>query len=144
MNKCKPKIKHTCGTKVFATCVEYETELPEFSEIDDCPTIEETTEELYTLVGESQLEGLGELCLEYVKTEEDKIIVSYVLAKFEEEICNLKEQVETLSEPIDICSLPITECGLDLKCITDACNEDIQTFGQLVQAMIDKICEDAE
>lgn len=40
----------TCGKKQPATCVKYEGELPEYSELDTCATIQETTEELYQLV----------------------------------------------------------------------------------------------
>ena len=49
---CQSKVKHTCtGSIQYALCTSYETELPEFSELE-CPSIEETTEELYNLVGE--------------------------------------------------------------------------------------------
>ena len=91
---CQSKVKHTCtGSIQYALCTSYETELPEFSELE-CPSIEETTEELYNLVGEikeeTDLSELGEKCLEYLLDENDKIVVKNVLLKFEEEICNLK------------------------------------------------------
>ena len=60
MKKNCNKIKHTCGSIVFADCTSYQTDLPEFSELE-CPSIEETTEELYNLVGEikEQTDDLG-------------------------------------------------------------------------------------
>ena len=74
---CQSKVKHTCtGSIQYALCTSYETELPEFSELE-CPSIEETTEELYNLVGEikeqTDLSELGEKCLEYLLDENDKL-----------------------------------------------------------------------
>ena len=105
---CQSKVKHTCtGSIQYALCTSYQTELPEFSELE-CPSIEETTEELYNLVGEikeqTDLSELGERCLEYLLDENDKIVVKNVLLKFEEEICNLKEKVNLL-ETTDICNI---------------------------------------
>ena len=48
---CQEKVKPRCK-KVYSACVVYEKELPEFSTLDECVTIEETTEELYELVGD--------------------------------------------------------------------------------------------
>ena len=50
--KKKKKNKHACGTKSYATCIEYQGNLPEFSLLEDCVDLEETTEELYTLIGD--------------------------------------------------------------------------------------------
>lgn len=82
---CGSKIKHTCtGNLQYSTCVQYELELPEFSELGDCVSIEDTTNELYNLVGEirteTDLSELGNECLDYV-LEEGKIIVKNVLLK---------------------------------------------------------------
>ena len=49
---CGNKIKNTCGKKVFAECVYYEGDKPEWSELDDCSVIEETTEEIYNKLTE--------------------------------------------------------------------------------------------
>ena len=142
MKKNCNKIKHTCGSIVFADCTSYQTDLPEFSELE-CPSIEETTEELYNLVGEikeeTDLKDLGDKCLEYVETEEGKIIVKNVLLKFEEEICNLKEELETVKNR-PLCEMPLGDC-VDTKCLVDACNENISTVGQLLQALVDINCE---
>mgnify|MGYP003452283363 FL=1 len=48
---CNDKIKQHC-TKVEADCVKYNRELPSFSELMDCISIAETTEEQYNLIGE--------------------------------------------------------------------------------------------
>ena len=146
MKKNCNKIKHTCGSIVFAGCTSYETDLPEFSELE-CPSIEETTEELYNLVGEikeeTDLKDLGEKCLEYVETEEGKIIVKNVLLKHEDEICLLKNRVKQL-EDRQLCDFPISSCGIDLKCLSLPCDTSITNLGQLLEAMITKICQNNE
>ena len=142
MKKCNQKIKHTCGSIVFADCTSYETELPEFSELE-CPSIEETTEELYNLVGEikeeTDLSELGERCLEYLLDENDKIVVKNVLLKFEEKICELEEKITSL-ENRPLCNQPLGDC-IDTKCSVDACENPITTWGQLAQILIDRECE---
>ena len=142
MKKCNQKIKHTCGSIVFASYTIYETDLPEFSELE-CPSIEETTEELYNFVGEikeeTDLSELGEKCLEYVENEEGKIIVKNVLLKFEEKICELSEKVNLL-ENRPLCEMPLGDC-VDTKCLVDSCENPITTWGQLVQILIDRECE---
>ena len=142
---CQSKVKHTCtGSIQYALCTSYETELPEFSELE-CPSIEETTEELYNLVGEikeeTDLSEIGEKCLEYLLDENDKIVVKNVLLKFEEEICNLKEELETVKNR-QICSIPITECfpnGFD--CLALPCDTSIVTLGDWMLAVQTKLCE---
>jgi hypothetical protein len=140
---CGSKIKHTCtGNLQYSTCVQYELELPEFSELGDCVSIEDTTNELYNLVGEikteTDLSALGELCLEYT-TVGGKNIVKNVLLKFEEKICELSEKVNLL-ENRPLCEMPLGDC-VDTKCLVDACNENISTVGQLLQALVDLNCE---
>ena len=140
---CHNKIKHTCGSIVFADCTSYQTDLPEFSELE-CPSIEETTEELYNLVGEikeqTDLSELGEKCLEYLLDENDKIVVKNVLLKFEEKICNLKEELELVKNR-QICSIPITECLPDLGCLALPCDTSITTLGDWMLAVQTKLCE---
>lgn len=141
---CGNKIKHTCGQIQKATCVDYETNLPEFSEIEGCPTIEETTTELYEQIVDIReqidLSALGEQCLEYITDEEDRIIVKNVLLKFEEKICEFQNRIEEL-ESENICSKSIASCNLDLSCLELPCEENILTVGNLFQALINKSCE---
>jgi len=46
---CGDKIKKRCVVTP-SSCIQYELELPGFSQLTDCVTIEETTDELYNLV----------------------------------------------------------------------------------------------
>jgi hypothetical protein len=140
MKNCGNKIKHMCGEKTYATCTYYELEVPAFSSLvgQECITIEETTEDLYNLVGgiksEIDLSALGNDCLTYVQ-EGGKTIVKNVLIKYEEEICNLKDRV-TYLENEAICDKIITDC-VDLTGILDACSTPITTLGQLLQYLLD-------
>ena len=140
---CHNKIKHTCSSTNYATCISYETELPPFSELEDCVDLDQTTTELYSLVGEikeeTDLSELGKKCLTYFTDENDKIVVKNVLLKFEEEICNLRERVLELEER-PLCNLPIGDC-VDTLCLEDACNNTITTFGEWMNAVTVKICE---
>jgi hypothetical protein len=141
---CGSKIKHTCtGNLQYSTCVQYELELPSFSELGECVSIEETTEELYNLVGEikeeTDLSELGNECLDYV-LEEGKVIVKNVLLKHEQEICLLKNRVTELEER-QLCDFNISECGIDVSCLALPCDQSIATVADLFNAMITKICE---
>lgn len=136
------KIKYTCGSITPATCVKYETNLPTFSEIENCPSIEETTAEIYTLIGQIKadldLTELGEDCLTYTQVG-GKIPVKNVLLKIEEKVCQLQEEI-TLLKTTDIFNRSLTGSGLNLSCLTDACNDTVTTYGELFQALITKAC----
>lgn len=141
MNNCGNKIKQTCGETTFAACVSYEGDLPEFSELEECSSIEDTTEELYKLVGElkeeTDLTTLGETCLEYV-LDEGKIVVRNVLLKYEEEICLLKEQVTALQNT-EICTTSITGCNLEWGDLVTSCGDTPGTLVEALQVIIDKL-----
>ena len=140
MKNCNQKIKHTCGSIVFADCTSYEGTVNADSEFNEnnCLSIEQTTQDIYNQLDNLDLLELGELCLNYVQ-ENNKNIVKNVLLKFEEEICNLKEEVETVKNR-PLCEMPLGDC-VDTKCLVDACNENISTVGQLLQALVDINCE---
>ena len=140
MKKCNQKIKATCGVTNFATCIYYESTINTDSELDDntCLTIEETTQDIYNQLENLDLSALGDLCLSYT-TVGGKNIVKNVLLKFEEKICELSEKVNLL-ENRPLCEMPLGDC-VDTKCLVDACNENISTVGQLLQALIDLNCE---
>lgn len=139
MKNCN-KIKHTCGSKNYSTCIDYEGTVNVDSELDEnsCLTIEETTQDIYNQLENLDLSALGELCLSYVQ-ENNKNIVKNVLLKFEEKICNLKEELETVKNR-PLCEMPLGDC-VDTKCLVDSCENPITTWGQLVQILIDRECE---
>jgi hypothetical protein len=142
---CGNKTKNTCGEKNYATCIYYEKEVPTFSELTDCITLEETTGETYNLIKDLReqidLSALGERCLEYILDENDKIIVKNVLLKYEEEICALKAKVEELEEK-NISEMLIADWGLTFPedCLELPCDNSILTVKDLFQALIDKAC----
>lgn len=137
----KSKIKTTCaGSKGYATCIEYETELPEYSEIDGCPSIEETTEELYrevtSLKYATDLSALGENCLTYVK-EDGIILVKNVLLEYETKICDLEDRISSF-EGKGVCEMNLTDCGLDYGELVTDCGEQPKNLGELLQILINK------
>ena len=143
MKNCSNKIKHTCNGVTYATCTAFEGTLPTFSELGDCVDLEQTTTELYELVGaikeETDLSELGNQCLDYLTDDNDKLIVKNVLLKFEEKICELEERIVELEER-PLCNLPIGAC-VETLCLEDACNNTITTFGEWMNAVTVKICE---
>ena len=140
MRNCN-KIKHTCSSTNYATCIHTEGEVNTDSELFEveCTNLQENLDDIYNQLENLDLSALGELCLSYVQ-ENDKNIVKNVLLKFEEEICNLKEELELVKDR-QICDIPITECLPDLACLTDACNNTVTTLGEWMLAMQTKVCE---
>ena len=89
------KLKNTCGIKTPSRCVFYDLDLPEFSKLNilnDCITIEETTEDLYNLtdliLSSIDTKELGKQCLKYkvsknkYKPFEDIIFIKDIRHKF--------------------------------------------------------------
>jgi hypothetical protein len=146
MKQCNNKIKNSCtGSKTYAACAQFEGDVNEDSALVDetCLSLEETTQDLYDQVGaiknNQDLSDLGNACLTYVEDEDGKIIVKNVLLKLEEEICSLKERINLL-ETTAICDMPVGDC-VDTLCLTGACDTSIVTYGDLLNAMVAKICE---
>ena len=139
MKKCNQKIKHTCSSTNYATCIHYESSVNTDSEYDenDCLSIEETTQDIYNQLENLDLSALGDLCLSYT-TVGGKNIVKNVLLKFEEKICEYEERINLL-ENRPLCEMPLGDC-VDTKCLVDSCNENISTVGQLLQALVDLNC----
>ena len=138
------KLKNTCGIKTPSRCVFYDLDLPEFSKLsilNDCITIEETTDDLYNLtdliLSSIDTKDLGKQCLNYkvsqnkYKPSENIIFIKDILLKFEEEICSLKNNNKT---EVDIIK------NLDFKCLQDPCNNDINSLETLLQVIINEIC----
>ena len=143
MRNCN-KIKHTCSSTNYATCIHTEGEVNTDSELFEveCTNLQENLDDIYNQLENLDLSALGELCLSYVQ-ENNKNIVKNVLLKFEEEICTLKNRVKQL-EDRQLCDFPITACGIDLKCLSLPCDTSITNLGQLLDAMITKICQNNE
>ena len=141
MGNCN-KIKHTCSSTNYATCIHTEGEVNTDSELFEveCTNLQENLDDIYNQLENLDLSALGKLCLSYVQ-ENNKNIVKNVLLKFEEEICNLKEELELVKNR-QICDIPITEClpnGFD--CLIGDCDNSIVTLKDWMLAMQTRICE---
>lgn len=141
---CGNKTKETCGDVVYATCVDYEGDLGVNTKIvDDCVTIEETTEDLYSITDDIILDldtsELGELCLTYPLIE-GTVRPKSVLKVHETEICQLKEDLEALG---DLENLDITSWDIDFECLSDQCENPITTLGGLLQALVTQSCNES-
>lgn len=138
-NNCN-KVRDTCGSSILSECVVYEGTTNENSPLsEDCAlSLAETTQDIYTQLEEINLSELGESCLDYVLTEDSKIIVKNVLLKYEEEICELKQKVSDL-ETISICNMSIVDCDLDFLGLVDACGNQPTTVKEVLQIILNNI-----
>ena len=140
MKNCNQKIKHTCGSKNYATCIDYESEVNSESSLveTECKNLEQTTQDIYNQLGNLDLSALGELCLEYVQVS-GKNIVKNVLLKHEEKICELQARVEEL-ETTDICSKSIIPCSLEFGNLLNACGDGSPTtLAETLQLILDNL-----
>lgn len=97
---CNDKLKQRC-TKTEANCTMYRTELPSFSELTDCVTIEETTEELYNLVSEiKENVDLTNLTYDCGTLPTDRSVES-LIQFFLDRDCAQQETIETMQTMID-------------------------------------------
>lgn len=139
MGNCRDtNLKYNCGDRrQNARCVLYEGYIPNYSKLidEDCITLEETTEELYKnqeeILKSIDTSKLGKECIDYSEFQETNILkVNEALLTIEKEICNLKKNIDDDNSSLE----------LDFKCLVDPCNNNITSLNQLLQIMIDKIC----
>ena len=97
---CNDKIKQRC-TKVEADCVKYNRELPSFSELMDCISIAETTEEQYNLIGEIKdeidLTNLDYDCGTLPTDKSVKSLIQFLLGRD----CTQQDLIETMQGHIE-------------------------------------------
>ena len=139
------KPKHTCGDRSSnARCVFYDLNTPSFSKLSgsECTTIEETTSDLYSLVSwlrESvNVEGLDIKDLEIQSVQDSydnskqRLLVKDILS----EIISQVDDIKKLTDLND------TDSGLvlDLKCLGNSCGTPITSLIDLLQTLIDEIC----
>ena len=137
---CCNSRKNTCaGNIVSSICTKYMGYLPKYSKLDeDCVNIEETTEELYEnqekILDSIDLVKLGKECIDYSEFQEnDSLKVKEAFLTFEKEICELKNKKNENSCCIDLSKI-------DFKCLSNPCNNIIDSQLKLIQALIDKVC----
>ena len=120
---CSQTDINSCGKKQFAQCVDYETELPEFTKITkSCVNLEDTTKDIYELIGE-------------IKEEIPEDLIG-TLETIETRLQDLEEKVLALQEE-NICLKDITEC-INIQA-EDPCGELIVNLGQVLNYILNKL-----
>lgn len=120
---CKKKYSNTCSDINYAPCVRYEEELPEFTKIDkDCVNLEDTTKDIYEIIGE-----LKEQLPEELKER---------LEQVEEEVVTLKQKVEQL-ENKNYCEIDMSSC-VEVDGV-DPCGDSITTLGAILNDIYSKL-----
>lgn len=109
-----------CGDISFAPCIRYEKELPDFTNITkSCVNIEDTTEDIYDII--------GDLKQEIPENLQDR------LELLEEKVSELENQFEQ-----DICNRNINGC-VDTSSLSDPCGDPIVTYGQLFNYILSQL-----
>lgn len=140
MKNCGSKTKHTCAEKNYATCIYYELDVPDFSSLfeQDCITIEETTEDVYEILGEIlasiNVDTLGDNCIKYSTPVGQALKIKDAVIALDEEICSLKDRILEL-ETTAICDMNITNCDLSLP--DNPCGGTFTTLGELLGYLLD-------
>ena len=136
---CHNKIKHTCSSTNYATCILTEGEVNTDSELFEveCTNLQENLDDIYNQLENLDLSALGELCLSYVQ-ENNKNIVKNVFLKFEEKICELEQKINLL-ETLDICNKNIVPCSLDFGNLVDTCGNQPTTLSETLQLILDNL-----
>lgn len=146
---CGDKLSNSCGKRHNARCVDYEGQLHEHTELDDCnchsvhDVLEDMGNALNDINEQIDLSALGDSCIEYEKDDKGRITVKEALKKLEECVCDLKDMVEDTDEDDcpNIFSQDISCLGLDFGCLTDPCGEQITNLKDLLQALITQSCD---
>ena len=139
------KPKHTCGDRSSnARCVFYDLNIPPFSKLSgsECVTVEETTSDLYNLVSwlrESiNIENLDirDLDLQSALDSYEPTKQRYLVKDVLEGIISQVDDIKKLAESND------TNSGLELdfKCLVSSCGAPITSLKDLLQALIDEVC----
>lgn len=106
----KIKKEDTCPERLYASCTYYEGGLSEDSSIvKDCPTIEDTTQDLYDLhdsvKDEIDVSSLGNQCITIVG---DKTVNNFLIA-IESKICEMEEIIQSQANTIESMQAEITD-----------------------------------
>lgn len=99
---CGDKVNLRCGAIQYSVCIKYEGELPEYSELDECANLEQTTEELYSLITEIREDSdLSELEAECLTLPTDRTVKS-VMQVILDKICAMQDIIDSQQEQLDI------------------------------------------
>lgn len=145
---CKGTLTLECGEFVFAPCVIVQSDLTDISEFfeEDCVTLHDLIPEIYELLTELSLNDYDKNCLD-LPDEPTHLEIEQAQT---DEICAIKETLEGLNCLQTFLDLEINPSGdgcessLDTSCLQpDPClpGEQIITFGDLIQTLINKVCE---
>lgn len=153
------KLKDTCGPKKNSLCVEYTGIVPEGSELHEegCLTVHEVIEDLYNSFEEvkEQIE-LGDIsddCIDYDEAENGNVTLTELVKKHHDLLCLMKDKLgitdcdensnsgEGSEDTTTSGEVKLDLSEIDMKCLTDPCDNQIEDFKTLIQVLVDKVCE---
>lgn len=95
---CNDKIKHTCGTKNFATCIEYQGDVSENTTLSQvsCLDVQDVVEDLYAITDiikdELNLTALTSECQTLPTVKTVSTLIDFLLEGY----CTQKTQIDAL------------------------------------------------
>lgn len=144
------KLSNTCGVMGYARCLWYDAALPEISQLSECATVEDTIKELYGFVDKHaaalDTTDLNDYCNIIETNEEGEITQREVNVAVLKKLCELTESLEGITGEgsLDMSKIDMSKCELSLTGLTDLCGEEITSFCQLIQTLVDKTISQQE
>jgi hypothetical protein len=136
--ECKDKNDAGCVYQ-NASCIRYNTVVPDWSKITACANIEETTAEIYKELTSLRTK-FAPACskITYVRETDSTVTQLNAIKGIETALCTLLNKEE--SSTTNILNINIKNTGLDFKCLTTQCGNEIVTLKDLLQILINKSC----
>jgi hypothetical protein len=149
------KFSDTCGTSLYATCVNVEHNYIAPSSLagQTCTDLDTVIADVYALINKSYVDMAGDIagvtggpyvkgCLDYSPTADADITPIQVLNKLTAELCTLKTTVASIPTPLDkIPTLDMANINIPIGCFsTNPCYNNPTNLEGLLNAIIEKLC----
>jgi hypothetical protein len=145
---CKDKLSSTCGKKHPSKCVIYEGDLHANTELEscDCHSVEDVIEDINSEIDDINnaidVSSISADCMTFdVDPDQGKVLINEVVVETVAKVCELATKVEAEEDCPSIFTTDFTCLGLDMGCLTDSCGEPITNLKDLLQALINKVCQ---
>ena len=141
---CGDKKRNTCFSEQTSTCTKYTGGLSDKSKLlvwKGCINVDDVVEELYKDVDDLNDKVEAEIsnsCIDYgTDIVNGKIDVDKAVEKHDKILCQLLGN----SSQSALNTIDITDWNIYPKCLGDECQTGLHTLKDLIQAIINKLCD---